>query len=211
MYVYVSKNLLMKKDNKTLVKQYTNDEVKDFILKQVNLPCDLDYMLKEMGTEIIPKHKQGANNIGDVLVKKALEVMRGLELDTHVGLMESVDERYRALIKEFSSQIIKEYACNTSIEKALAEQIANAHVRVIDNSRRLNNELNCESITPNRSNYIANLSKQLDRAHRQFETAVFTLKQLKQPQVSVNVKATNAFVSQNQQVNVIKKDEIIEA
>ena len=135
MYVCVSKNLLMKKDNKTLVKKYTNDEVKDFILTQVSLPCDLNYMLKEMGNEIIPKHKAGVNNIGDVLVNKALEIMRGLELDTHVGLMESVDEKYRALIKEFCSQIIKDYTCNTSIEKALAEQIANAHVRIIDNSR----------------------------------------------------------------------------
>lgn len=200
----------MKIDNKTLVKKYTNDEVKDFILAKVRLTSDLDYMLKEMGTDIIPKHKEGVNNIGDTLVNKSIEIMRALELDTHYGLMEIVDERYRALIKEFSSQIIKDYLCENSIEKALAEQIANAHVRIIDNSRRLNNEFNCENITPNRNNYIANLSKQLDRAHRQFDTAVFTLKQLKQPQMSVNVKATNAFVSQNQQVNVIKKDEIVE-
>lgn len=210
MYVYVSKNELMKKNNKTPVKQFTNDEIKDFILGNSIIPTDLNYMLKQMGSKIIPKYKEGAISIDDV-IDKSIEIMRGLELDTNVGLMEAVDVKYRALIKELCSEITKEYSCQTTIEKALAEQISNAHVRIIDNSRRLNNEFNCESITPNRNNYIANLSKQLDRAHRQFDSAVFTLKQLKQPQLSVNVKATNAFVSQNQQINVTKKDEIIEA
>jgi hypothetical protein len=210
MYVYVSKNKLMKKSNKTPVKQLSNDEVRSFVLSSVIIPCDIDSMLKEMGSMIIPKYKEGVTSI-DTVIEKSLEILRGLELDSHVGLMETVDEKYRALVKELSSKIIKEYSCQTTIEKALAEQIANAHVRIIDNSRRLNNEFNCRNITLNRNNYISNLSKQLDRAHRQFDSAVFALKQLKQPQIEVNVKATNAFVSNNQLINVTKKDEIIEA
>jgi hypothetical protein len=111
------------------------------------------------------------------------------------------------LAKDFSDQIIKDYSCTTSIEKALAEVITNAYIRILDNSRRLNNELNADQITQNRNIYFANLSKQLDRAHRQFDSAIFSLRQLKQPNVEVSVKATNAFLSQNQQINVNENNE----
>ena len=44
-------------------------------------------------------------------------------------------------------------------------------------------------------------SQELDRANRHFINAVATLKQLKSPTMNIQVKATNAFVAQNQQVN----------
>ena len=67
--------------------------------------------------------------------KKALEVMMALETDTHWALMESFYSQYRGLAKEFSSQLIKDYDCNTIAEKALAEIIANAYIRIIDISQ----------------------------------------------------------------------------
>ena len=46
------------------------------------------------------------------------------------------------------------------------------------------------------------LSKERDRAHRQYLSTIMTLKQLKAPAIEMNIKAKTAFVSQNQQINV---------
>jgi hypothetical protein len=100
-----------------------------------------------------------------------------------------------------TEQTIEEYDCQTEIEKSLASVIVGAYVRYIDNSRRLNNELECENITRERNVYIANLSKQVDRAQRQYLSAVMTLKQIKAPTIEMSIKAQTAFISQNQQIN----------
>jgi hypothetical protein len=108
-------------------------------------------------------------------------------------------------VKELAKQIIKDYGCATGIEKALASDIAHSYIKTLDNSRRLNNEFNCENLTKTRNEYISILSKQTDRAHRQFLSGLMILKQLKAPAIELNIRANTAFVSQNQQINVDKK------
>jgi hypothetical protein len=201
------------KKNKNLSKIVPTEDVKLLILNNELLPIrTIDSTLKKLSTKIIPnyyneKNKKKKDEIWEKLREASGDVMYGLETETHVLLMESVDRNYMLLAKDFSDQIIKDYSCTTSIEKALAEVITNAYIRILDNSRRLNNELNADQITQNRNIYFANLSKQLDRAHRQFDSAIFSLRQLKQPNVEVSVKATNAFLSQNQQINVNENNE----
>jgi hypothetical protein len=122
--------------------------------------------------------------------------------------METFTEKYRMFAREMLKTMIVELNCSNETERALAELAVNAYVRVIDNSRRLNNEYESREITPNRNVYIANLSKQIDRANRQYLSAIMTLRQLKSPTVEMTIKANTAFVSHNQQVNV-QKDESI--
>ena len=201
------------KKNKNLSKIVPTEDVKLLILNNELLPIrTIDSTLKKLSTKIIPnyyneKNKKKKDEIWEKLREASGDVMYGLETETHVLLMESVDRNYMLLAKDFSDQIIKDYSCTTSIEKAIAEVITNAYIRILDNSRRLNNELNADQITQNRNIYFTNLSKQLDRAHRQFDSAIFSLRQLKQPNVEVSVKATNAFLSQNQQINVNENNE----
>lgn len=207
-----TKQLNFMKNDKELIPRLNGNQTKEALIKSVQLPMDLSFLLREMSSVLAKENNDITNiEVTDEFTKRTLEIFRGLELETHIGLIESVEELYRPFIKEFCSQIINDYSCTTSIERALAEQIANAHVRIIDNSRRLNGELNCRDMSPHRNSYIANLSKQLDRAHRQFDSALFALRQIKQPQLSVNVKATNAFVSHNQQINTTDESEIIES
>ena len=59
------------------------------------------------------------------------------------------------------------------------------------------------SISSEKNGYLAILSKELDRAHRQLITALTTLRQIKNPPIEFNVKAKTAFVAQNQQINAI--------
>ena len=204
-------------NEKALTKKYDLQESKKILLDIAIPEGDLNQNLKRLGENILPKYIDGSeqdrNEAHEALKKMTLELLMALELETHVALMEAFEPRYRGLAKELSSQLIKDYNCQTSAEKALAETIANAYIRVLDNSRRLNNELECKNITHERNKYISNLSNQVDRANRQFLNSLLTLKQLKAPTIEMNIKTKNTFLAQNQNVNVDKKEnhEIIDA
>jgi len=193
----------MKKE--TDIKKYNPKESKEEFFSSTYFPDSSNALLKELTQDIIPKcsdpkhpeHELAKKKFGD----KSLLLFRIFENDSHVGLMESFDERYRMFSSEMSKTMISEFNCSNEAEKALVELIVNAYIRVIDNSRRLNNELEGKNITHNRNVYIGNLSKQVDRANRQFLNALIALKQLKEPQLNIKVKTDNAYFAQNQQIN----------
>ena len=193
-----------------IVNKFTVDEVKKKALEFFALPADANQIANELGpdlTKYINGDEKDRKETEMSVRTKASDLLHALSLDSHFALMESVDEKYRGFAKELSVQLVDEYKCTTSLEKALIEVIAGSFIRIIDNSRRLNNELGASSITPNRNIYIANLSKQLDRSNRQFQSAISTLKQLKAPSIELNIKTKNTFISQNQQINVEKPNE----
>ena len=64
----------------------------------------------------------------------------------------------------------------------------------ISGDRPITNELN---------NYYNFLSKEIDRAQRQYITGLQTLKQLKSPSLPVTIKTTTAYIAENQQVNSV--------
>jgi hypothetical protein len=196
------------------VKKYDEKDAKRIALSMITLQGDKDTLLKQMTEKILPGCLSNDEKVKDgalvQLKEKGTAVMRIFESESHIGLMETFSEQYRMLSRELSQVMIQEFSCATEAEKALVTLMVNAYIRVLDNSRRLNNELECKNITPNRNVYIANLSKQVDRANRQYLSALMTLHQLKTPQIEMNIKTTNAYVSQNQQINLTeKKDEII--
>lgn len=193
--------------NNVVLKKYTLEEVQKIILEQAIPNGDLMCNLKNLANNLLPKLFYGSEKEKKEISKKSdekiIEVMMALETDTHVALMESFNSQYRGLAKELSTQIIKDYNATTSVEKALSELIANAFIRVIDNSRRLNNDLGGPGIpiTETKTKYLTMLSLQVDRANRQFLNALITLKQLKAPTIEMNIKTKNTFVAQNQQIN----------
>lgn len=185
------------------------EKSKKFVMEQGQRLYGVDSMVQKI-SKVIPKIFDGT----DDEKKKAegeynelsSDIMRILEVDTHFGLMEAVAEQYRGTAKELAIRFIIEYECSTSLEKALASDIAHSYIKILDNSRRLNNEFNCKEITRNRTAYIAVLSKQVDRANRQFINSIFALKQLKSPTLEMTIKTNNAFIANNQQINHEKKN-----
>lgn len=86
------------------------------------------------------------------------------------------------------------------------EIVTNSFIRAIDHSRRFNNCLNAgEYLSDERTRYLTMLSKQIDRANRQYLNALTALKQIKAPVIEMNIRTNTAFVSQNQQINVDNK------
>ena len=201
-------------NDKKVIKKYSPKETKDILLQSTKFEGDLDYILSQLGNDLLPKYFDGSDEeskeVKDQVHKKTSQMLIALETDTHIGLMDTFDSYYKGLSKELCSQLIKEYQCNTNLEKTLVEVIVNSFIRIIDNSRRLNNELDCKNITPNRNVYISILSKQVDRANRQYLNALMALKQLKTPNIEMNIKTNTAFISHNQQINTgtpLRKDE----
>ena len=205
----VSSQEQLETGNKTvaITKKYTQKETRELIQKIARTDCDPELILKELGGDILPKFIDGnqkeQKEARNLLEEKSLKAMMALGVETHFPLIETVGEGYRPLVMEFSRYLISELDCKTTHEKALAQLVVNAYIRVIDNSRRLNNELGGpgQEINENRTKYISMLSIQIDRANRQFLNALVTLKQLKAPAIEMNIKAKTAFIAQNQQIN----------
>ncbi len=201
---------IQKEENKLLIKKYTPEKAKEFVVDCFVLPgIDANHNLRIIANEIMPKffsdnkeeQEEGQKRINEI----SLNVLRAFETETYIGLMEAVSEQYRSLAKELTIQIIKDYACKTSIEKLIAEDVVHSYIKVLDSSRRLNSQLNSGNTTSLLNTYMGILSKQADRAHRQFLNALMTLKQIKTPLIEMNIKTNNAFVAQNQQINADKK------
>lgn len=128
-------------------------------------------------------------------------------LDNHSAIAETVNQSYQPLVIQMASDLISDFECNTAYEKALAELVASSYVRYVQNSRKFLNAQHIDYLSSEKTNFYTMFSKEADKAHRQFTTALATLKQLKSPTPAVNVKAKNAFVAQNQQLNAYKECE----
>ena len=176
----------------------TIDEKADILLKLVSFQNNIDSSVKILldilkGNKVVSEKDKNA---------QTTEFMHIFETTSHAALIWSFIDEYRMLSYDLTEKLIKEYSCVSHSERMLVEIIVNAFIRTLDNSRRLNNMLEIREITPNKSVYIATLSKQLDRANRQYLQALLTLKQLKSPTIDFKISATKAFLSNNQQVNI---------
>jgi hypothetical protein len=121
------------------------------------------------------------------------------EFENGVLLTESLKDEYKTFAIDFSRNIQKEYDCTTPSQKATAESIACAYCRILQSSAMMSRYLAKGSVTDYGLKYLAIMSKELDRAQRHYTTALQTLYMLKQPPLSVTVKANIANIA-NQQV-----------
>jgi len=161
---------------------YNPDKIIDTFAK------DMD---KNKGKELSPK-----------LCEDYQKVAMTLGLDTHLPVADSVIVEYRPFLINTIKEIEREYDCKTTIEKTLAESIASSYVRIIHYSKRLNEYILRETVTDKEKTDFYNLiGKELDRAHRQHNSSIMTLRQIKAPTLPFNVSAKTAFFAQNQQIN----------
>ena len=125
-------------------------------------------------------------------------LLNACETDSHIALLESFDCRFHDMALELTTQFISENNCVTVADKMQAEITVGAFIRILDCSRKLNEALD-PYFMPNkeRNALIALLSKQIDRATRQFHSALSTFKYWKMSPVSLNINTNNAFVAQN--------------
>jgi hypothetical protein len=126
-----------------------------------------------------------------------------LYLHKHTLLLSSVhkddDVSYGTTAYDLTEELKAEYSCVKPSEVILCQLAANAYVRIMRYSHLL--MAIGGTITHLHNQYYSILSKDIDRAERQYHIAINSLKSLRQPEIKVSIKTNNAFIAQNQQLN----------
>lgn len=112
------------------------------------------------------------------------------------------NQHHQTFIIDFSNQLIEEYKCQTPSEKSLVHMVAISYVRVLDYSQKLYAASHQGHCSHDLNGFCGMLSKELDRANRQYTSALMLLKQAKSPNIKVNIKSENTLIAQNQQLNI---------
>jgi hypothetical protein len=216
-----NRNTKLQVNQKRTLAPKNTDELKTKIKELLSKPI---YGIEAQLDKRIIEDKSSKDNVAG----QDISIASLFSLDNFYSLRELVSNWDKGRAAEFGIQLYKEYNCQTASEKALAQTVVIAFEHVIDFSRRLHIAMENTGINgvidiktyPLLLKRMQIIGLELDRANRQFLTALQTLKQIKAPQIEVNVKTKTAFVAQNQQFNVgnnpaegkeDKQDEIIEA
>lgn len=157
---------------------------------------DADYILRKADKE--RDGDQVKQYTSDTAYYKAMSLF---EFDKGILLLNSVPELYAVFAVDFSKNLQNEYDCKTPSEKSLAEVVTLNFVRVLEAQRKLkDNQMSVK--TRYDVQYVAILSKDLDRAERHYLTSLQALRSLRNPSFEVNIKANNAVVGNNQAIQV---------
>jgi len=175
------------------------------ILKTIKLdihPSNLLEKSAELWAEFETATGAKKKELTSAVNKKLGDAVGIYNLENHYLVAETLnDKRYQTLLLSVVNQLVDEYKCNTASEKMLAETAGWAYCRAIEYGRKLNALTRQEYLSSEKNGYYSMLSKEVDRATRQYIGALQALKTIKQPPLSVTFKADNAFVAQNQQIN----------
>lgn len=174
------------------------DEKRSRMIKSLLTPDDPTQLIPQLYDQMKERDGQIKEKDRNIFEKGLLAL--GFEND--YTLLETVDEKYRPMTIELRRQLIKDFDCKTYTEKVLVDSVVSGYMRHLRCARGLNNCIGQGSTTAVLNNFMGIMSKEMDRAQRQLMTALQTLMSLKRPPLKVHVKAQNAFVAQNQQLNV---------
>ncbi len=175
-----------------LIKVRTPDQVREWVRKY-GATVDPDEMLLMLDRKKVddPDFKS-----------KFVEIVEMLAHERHYIVAESiVDERWRPAIMDLANCIQKEYCCTTNSEIALAGLAASAYYRSLKAARKMNALLGKDEIGMVGVNLMGQVSKEIDRAERQYLSAIETLRSRRQPQMNVKIQTKTAFFNENQTIN----------
>ncbi len=194
----MSKNKKEKSKEVELLSDTKAEKVKKIIIET----CFYDGHPKDVLRKCEAILQEKATNIETQEKNKILNQALALTgLTSHFPVGQAVKDEFKPLAIEFTDNIIDEYNCSTPSEKALAQTISVSYTRIMALSWQITSTLSLNKATSNLNQFLGNISKDLDRANRQFLSALATLKNIKQPQIKINLKTNTTFITQNQQIN----------
>ena len=198
----------MKKNTK-LTKKYTQKDAKEFILNSTGTSTDSRESLRKLAkSHLTDIHNGSMSKKQEEEVTELLnDASKALSVETGYSLMQSVEENNHGLAIEIKRTLQEEFDCKNYSEKMLVDLITNAYIRGLSFSNKL--VANQQKAGGIYEGYRNHLSKEVDKAFRQYITGIETLKCMKQPPLNVTLKTETAFISQNenQQINNQTKDE----
>lgn len=191
---------IRKDDKKALLEPFTKEETVQMAIERVRGNKSVKTALNELTESQLPSILLG-NEVPEAASANMNILSLAHSLESGHALLESVDDRYKPFALEIKKSLEQEFACEKPSERMLVDQIVNAHLRKLEYTRLMVKYREQEWLSQEKVAVLNFYSKEADRAHRQFISALETLKAIKQPPINVNVKAQNAFVAQNQQFN----------
>lgn len=202
---FVPPPLIAMKENKkepikALRKPFTSEELRDW-LREKHATLEPEAIFRDLD-KLIEKKEFGEKFDQDRLSKKMDEaMMMVMGHERHYLLAESVtEERWRSMVIDLANCIQKEYSCVTSSEIALSGLAANAYYRSLRMARRLDGFIWGDGLSTAAIPLVSHLSKEIDRADRQYLAVVQTLRERREPKMSVRIQTRAAFFG-NQTIN----------
>ena len=185
-----------------LLKPLLPEETKQIAIQRTMATVKQETLLKELSEKDIPEMFATNNLIPtDEVSDKLDKVSLASSLESGHALVESIPKRYRGFALLLRDELEQEYSCETASEKMLVQQIVNSHIRMLSYSKKMEERNEPEWLSHERAAFLNFYSRESDRAHRHTLSALETLKAIKQPGFNISVKANNAFIAQNQQLN----------
>ncbi|MCX6717257.1 MAG: hypothetical protein NTU76_01090 [Candidatus Taylorbacteria bacterium] len=196
------KKLVKKKPENKLIKSLSIDNARRIAINSIgwNNYC-AENKLEKLAKQLTEAYNKGEEIAQGELAKNLDFVSLAFSLDSGHTLMESVGERHRGLALQLKKEFEKEFDCKSSSEKALIDMLVSSYITKMTDLKRLESNKQSEFLSHEMNGFLSLLSKDADRAHRQFISTIETLKSIKQPALNVNVKTNNAFIGENQQFN----------
>lgn len=178
------------KDNKSITKT-----------KEVYFNDDDPEALRQIGYDNSIVSKKGKEQRHDALIKLCLsQSLENLSIECM-----SIDENYRSYFIQLVRDLNKEYDCKKPSEKIIINSIALAYTHLLASTSIMQNILTLQTVHKDRTGYYSMISKDKDRAFKQYTEAMRLLIQMRQKPMKVNIKTNNAIIGENQQFNVDKK------
>jgi uncharacterized protein YunC (DUF1805 family) len=176
-------------------------EGKRFLIHCGRAPFDTNEKLKEIARKIKPKIFIKKEDLNEKETELLTQVFYDFGIENGIHLADSTPEKLRGLTANLRNDLIKEFNCTTSTEKILVDTVVNAYTRNLNYSKKLLGVTEMGNTNSNINNFIGLMSKEIDRANRHFLSALQTLKEIKQPELKVNIKTNTAFFGEKQEFN----------
>lgn len=131
---------------------------------------------------------------------------KAISLETNINMLNGIDPEQRGMAMDMIEHLKKEYALEKPQDKVYLQIAVSAICRYHSNMSEFECWKRHDWNSHERATYMGMLSKDADKAFRQYNSIIQYFEEKKQPQIKINVKANNAFVAQNQQFNNNKNE-----
>jgi hypothetical protein len=180
--------------------QLSQQEKEQMVLMYWKKVCSIDSKaeLIDKAFEWMKDFDEEVENPG--LSSPAFALYSSHEFDYGDILAKGFNDQYKPLVKNLSLEIQTEYNCFGASEKALAELMAQSFCKALDMQYSCNELYNATRMNEFSLKRQQILSKEMDRAYRQYLSCLQAMRSIKQPALNVTIKTQTANIAHQQVV-----------
>lgn len=159
--------------------------------------------IAEAGSKLLRKYKDSDGEADEETITELNEhgrkYINAHSLDTDMIPLECMSYGFGGFAITTLKELRAQYNIETPQDKMYLHMAVNAMVRYHSNLKEMECWKSPRYLSHECNGLITALSKDADRAFRQYHTIIQHFEAKQQPPLKVNIKAKNAFVAQNQQ------------